>query len=51
MKLRKFEPGSFPDRFPPAIFRQKCDIVYQHFYDSYFGEGRSIYAGVGARVM
>ena len=23
---------------------RKCDVVYQHVYDSYYGSGRSIYA-------
>jgi type I restriction enzyme R subunit len=33
-----------PEKFPPDLYRQKCDVIYQHFYDSYFGEGKSIYA-------
>ncbi len=36
------------DQLPPAyakeIYAGKCDAVYQHVYDSYFGRGRSIYA-------
>jgi type I restriction enzyme R subunit len=30
--------------FSKDLFRQKCELVYQHVYDSYFGAGRSIYA-------
>ena len=33
-----------PNKFSVDIFNQKCGLVYQHVYDSYFGEGRSIYA-------
>lgn len=33
-----------PNRFTQDMFHQKCDLVYQHIYDSYFGEGRSVYA-------
>lgn len=36
------------DRLPPTytkqLFDQKCEVVYQHVYDSYFGRGRSIYS-------
>jgi type I restriction enzyme R subunit len=38
------------DRLPPAydppLYRQKCDAVYQHIYDSYYGLGRSVYTYV-----
>jgi len=33
-----------PEKFTPDLYRQKCDVLYQHFYDSYSGEGKSIYA-------
>jgi type I restriction enzyme R subunit len=33
-----------PDKFTKDVFYQKCGLVYQHIYDSYFGEGRSVYA-------
>ncbi len=33
-----------PDEcFTPILFSQKLEEVYQHIYDSYYGEGRSIY--------
>jgi type I restriction enzyme R subunit len=36
------------DRLPPVytkeLYRQKCESVYQHVYDAYYGEGKSIYA-------
>jgi len=35
-----------PEAFTEDVFRQKCELVYQHVYDSYFGEGWSVYAGV-----
>jgi type I restriction enzyme R subunit len=37
-----------PEKFTPEVYRQKCDLLYQHFYDSYFGEGQSVYAEAGA---
>jgi len=35
-----------PRAYSPELYQQKCDTVYQHVYDSYQGEGRSIYAAV-----
>ncbi len=32
-----------PRAFTPELYQRKCDAVYQHVYDSYFGQGRSIY--------
>jgi type I restriction enzyme R subunit len=34
---------SLPEVFREDLWRKKCDLAYQHVYDSYFGEGRSIY--------
>ncbi len=35
-----------PRAYTPELYDQKCGTVYQHVYDSYQGEGRSIYAAV-----
>jgi len=35
-----------PRAYTPDLYHQKCDSVFQHFYDSYSGEGRSIYESV-----
>ena len=32
-----------PRPYTPELFGQKSEAVYQHIYDSYYGEGRSIY--------
>lgn len=42
--------GGLPDKYTPEIFSRKCDLVYQHIFDSYFGEGRSVYAAVVSAV-
>jgi type I restriction enzyme R subunit len=35
------------DQLPPAfsgdLYHEKCELAYQHIYDSYFGLGSSIY--------
>jgi len=33
-----------PRIYTPNLFQNKCDLVYQHVYDSYFGSEQSIYA-------
>jgi type I restriction enzyme R subunit len=35
---------TLPGKFAPEIYQSKCDVVYQHVYDSYYGQGRSVYA-------
>jgi type I restriction enzyme R subunit len=32
-----------PTIYTPELYARKCNLVYQHVFDSYFGEGRSIY--------
>jgi type I restriction enzyme R subunit len=36
------------DRLPRAytkeLYDQKCDVVYQHFYESYLGQGKRVCA-------
>jgi type I restriction enzyme R subunit len=42
--LDKMLPGTYT----PEIYRQKCDVIYQHVYDSYYGAGKSIYTHANA---
>jgi len=32
-----------PRVYTPEVFQQKCELTYQHVYDSYFGLGSSVY--------
>ncbi len=32
-----------PNAFDTQLYQQKCDLVYQHVYESYFGAGRSVF--------
>ena len=34
---------ALPDRFTSSIYQEKCSLVYQHVFESYSGQGRSIY--------
>ena len=33
-----------PQPYTPELFNQKSEAIYQHIYDSYYGEGKSVYA-------
>ena len=33
-----------PRAYSKELYGQKCDVVYQHFYESYSGQGKSVYA-------
>ena len=32
-----------PEKFTRQIYAQKCDLVYQHVFDSYWDDGHSVY--------
>jgi type I restriction enzyme R subunit len=34
-----------PRTYTPELYGQKCDLVYQHFYEAYMGQGQGVYAG------
>ncbi len=33
-----------PNSYDKQEFGEKCNIIFQHFFDNYFGEGASVYA-------
>jgi type I restriction enzyme R subunit len=33
-----------PRTYTPDLYEQKCDLVYQHVFDSYTGQGNSLYS-------
>jgi type I restriction enzyme R subunit len=32
-----------PEAYERKIYAQKCDVVYQHVFDSYWDDGHSVY--------
>ncbi len=40
---KMFEAG-LPSSYTKEMYEQKCEQVYQHIYESYYGQGKSIYA-------
>nr|MBI2904515.1 DUF3387 domain-containing protein [Chloroflexota bacterium] len=37
-----------PEAYTDELYREKCAVVYQHIYDSYFGPGRGVYGPLSA---
>lgn len=35
-----------PESYNPKTYEEKCDIVFQHIYDSYIGDSHSIYEAI-----
>ncbi len=35
--------SGLPESYTPTLYQRKCEEVFQHIYDSYFGQGQSIY--------
>ncbi len=33
-----------PRAYTKDLYDQNCDLVYQHFYEAYMGQGKSLYA-------
>ena len=33
-----------PRTYSPELYQKKCDVVYQHVFDAYSGQGASLYA-------
>lgn len=45
--IQDYLDRELPRAYTPEIFNQKCDLVYQHIYDCYYGAGHSIYSRAG----
>jgi len=41
--IEKVLDDDLPRSFSTDLYRKKCELVYQHIYDNYYGDGRSIY--------
>ena len=41
--INKVLDEQLPKVYSAVLYRQKCEAIYQHVYDSYFGPGRSVY--------
>lgn len=39
-----------PDIYVPDIYRHKCEVIYQHVFDSYTNQTQSVYASAAQEV-
>lgn len=44
--IEKMLDKELPDAYAQEIYDQKCEAIYQHVYDSYYGSGRSVYTAI-----
>ncbi|MPM52655.1 hypothetical protein SDC9_99415 [bioreactor metagenome] len=45
--IEKLLDNELPRSYATEIYRLKCDRVYQHIYDNYYGAGKSLYSLAG----
>ncbi len=43
-KLTTILDEMLPKSYTPEVYHEKCTVAYQHVYDSYYGDGKSVYA-------
>jgi type I restriction enzyme M protein len=43
---RQLIESGLPESYTPELFQEKCELVYQHVYENYYGEGRSTYSAL-----
>jgi len=46
VSIEKVLDQGLPRAYTPELFEQKTAAVFQHVYDSYYGDGRSVYASL-----
>ena len=45
-KQQKVLDQGLPEAFTRDLFEAKSEAVFQHVYDSYYGDGKSVYTAV-----
>lgn len=41
----EFSATGLPRAYTPDLYQGKCSALFEHVFESYYGEGMSIYAG------
>ena len=44
LTIEQFLDKQLPVVYSRGIYQEKCEVVYQHLFENYFGDGKSIYA-------
>jgi hypothetical protein len=51
MPIKPTEPKRLTWNTADEIYKLKCELVYQHTFENYYGEGRSTCASLPPGVM
>ena len=43
LEIEKILDIGLPKNYTLKEYQQKCQEVFQHFYDNYYGDGQSVY--------
>ena len=43
LEIEKELDKGLPESYSVSEYHERCNIVFQHFYDNYFGDGKSIF--------
>ncbi|OOZ43004.1 hypothetical protein BOW37_12455 [Solemya velum gill symbiont] len=43
LTIEKLLDKELPGAYGEDLYNEKCDAVYMHVYDSYYGDGKSLY--------
>jgi len=41
--IERLLDADLPEAYTPELYEKKCDLVYQHVFEAYTGQGKSIY--------
>lgn len=44
LTIQQILDKSLPRSYDPELYQQKCNRVYEHIYENYYGDGKSIYS-------
>jgi len=44
LTIQNILDDGLPRSYTPVVYQHKCDLVYHHVYDAYYGSERGVYA-------
>jgi len=44
LTIQQILDKGLPSIYTPAVFQNKCERIYEHIYENYFGDGKSVYS-------
>lgn len=43
LTIQEILDKNLPSSYSPQLYQEKCDRVYEHIYENYYGDGKGIY--------